>query len=364
MRTRSLAAAFALLAALLTPAVATAAPGVRFLGAQVVPFKLDFQGTSVGGLSGIDYDPRGGEYVLISDDRSYLQPARVYRARIDLDRTALRSVRFTGTQPLRRPDGSTYPLNAIDPEEVRVDPWSGQYWISQEGNRANPTIQPTIHRAERTGAHAGELPLPANYQVTAERGPRQNLVLEAITFSRRGAVLTSAMEGPLLEDGPVPTTKAGALSRITLHSRGGGVLAQHAYKQEPLYAESDPSSPWHADTGVASILADPVDPSRYLVLERTYVPGPGYKARVYEISTRGATDVKNVDSLAKAQVKPVSKRLVLDLAELPMKAVFNIEGMTWGPPLSTGERSLVLVGDDNFTQEEATQVIALALRWP
>ncbi|MFB9906619.1 esterase-like activity of phytase family protein [Allokutzneria oryzae] len=362
MRTRSLAAVFAVVAALLTAPSAAATPGVRFLGERVIPFKLDFQGTSVGGLSGIDRDPRTGEYVLISDDRSYLQPARIYRARIDLDRTALRGVTFTGTHPLRRPDGTTYPVNAIDPEEIRVDPWTGQYWISQEGNRANPLIQPTIQRADRTGAYAGELPLPANYRVTADRGPRQNLVLEAITFGPAGGRLTSAMEGPLLEDGPVPTTTAGALSRITVHSRGGGVFSQFAYKQEPLYAEADPSSPWHSDTGIASILAHPVDPTRYLVLERTYVPGPGYKARVYEVSTVGATDVKNIDSLVNAQVRPVSKRLLVDLSTLPMKAVFNIEGMTWGSLLPTGERSLVLVGDDNFTQEEATQVIALAVR--
>jgi hypothetical protein len=147
-----------------------------------------------------------------------------------------------------------------------------------------------------------------------------------------------------------------------VHSRGGRVLSQYAYKLEPLCAESDPTSPWHADTGIASILAHPVDPNRYLVLERTYVPGLGHKARVYEISTVGTTDVRNVDSLEMTRVRPVRKRLVVDLAELPLKAVFNIEGMTWGPRLATGEWPSVLVGDDNFTQEEATQVIALALR--
>jgi hypothetical protein len=36
--------------------------------------------------------------------------------------------------------------------------------------------------------------------------------------------------------------------------------------------------------------------------------------------------------------------------------------MTWGSRLSTGERSLVLVSDDNFSSEQVTQFIALALR--
>ncbi|WP_251056110.1 esterase-like activity of phytase family protein [Streptomyces sp. ISL-94] len=66
-------------AATLAPAVAaqpgdTTEPsrvgaGARLLGERTVPHKLDFRGTTVGGLSGIDRDPCTGEYALISDDR-------------------------------------------------------------------------------------------------------------------------------------------------------------------------------------------------------------------------------------------------------------------------------------------------------
>jgi hypothetical protein len=40
----------------------------------------------------------------------------------------------------------------------------------------------------------------------------------------------------------------------------------------------------------------------------------------------------------------------------------NVEGLTWGPRLASGERSLLLVSDDNFAAEEFTRFIALALR--
>ncbi|WP_410578360.1 esterase-like activity of phytase family protein [Amycolatopsis sp. lyj-108] len=48
-------------------------------------------------------------------------------------------VRFTGTKPFLRPDGQVYPPSSagdgttVDPEDIRVDPWTGKYWWSQEG---------------------------------------------------------------------------------------------------------------------------------------------------------------------------------------------------------------------------------------
>jgi hypothetical protein len=57
----------------------------------------------------------------------------------------------------------------------------------------------------------------------------------------------------------------------------------------------------------------------------------------------------------------VAKRLVVDLDHVGLAAIDNVEGMTWGPRLPSGERTLVLVSDDNFDSRQVTQVIALAL---
>ncbi|GHJ37013.1 esterase-like activity of phytase family protein [Streptomyces sp. TS71-3] len=356
------------------PANAQTVP-VRFLGESIVPHRLSFEGTTVGGLSGIDLDPCTGEYALISDDRSYQQPARFYTARIDVDGDGVHGVRFTGTHALRQPDGTTYPpptLNdgkAIDPEDIRVDPATCRYWWSQEGNRPktkdapDPVIQPSIQVAGRQGEYMGTLPLPEDYRITTgDRGPRRNLALEAITFSPDGSRLTSAVEGPLLQDGPESTTEHGSLARVTQQSRTGAVLGQFAYPLEPLFAEPDPDSPWSPDTGIPSILAYPGDANRYLVMERTYVPGSGFRIRIFDATTRGATRIQNRDSLASAAaLRPMGKQLLVDLDDLPLSTVDNVEGMTWGPRLATGERTLVLVSDDNFSSDEVTQVIALAL---
>jgi hypothetical protein len=357
------------------PAVSHAPVEVRFLGEHVVPQYLEFEGTTVGGLSGLDRDTRTGEWVMICDDRSDRQPARFYTAEIDLDATGVHDVRFTGTKPLLRPDGAVYPPSSagdgttVDPEDIRVDPLTGDYWWSQEGNRPRsaptPTdalIQPSIQRAGQDGSYQGSLPLPQNYEFTAEQfGPRRNLALEAITFSAGGALLTSAMESPLFQDGPVPTPEQGGLSRVTVHTRGGKVLSQYAYPQEPLFAAPVPAGSF-ADSGIPEILAHPTDPNRYLVLERGYANGFGYNVKLFEVDTRRATDVKDLESLAGADITPLRKRLVLDFDDLSLPQIDNFEAMAWGPRLPTGERTLLVVSDDNFWPGEATRFVALAVR--
>lgn len=380
---RRACAAAVVLAATMTPAMAaqsddTAGRSVigahaRLLGEKIVPRGLLFGNTTVGGLSGIDRDPCTGQYVLISDDRSVLQPARFYTARIAVDGAGVHSVDFTATHPFRQPDGSVYPPasvgdgKAVDPEEVRVDPRSCRYWWAQEGDRpksaSEPLIQPSIQFADRDGAYRGQLPLPRNYENTlADRGMRRNKAVEAITFGAGGRVLTSAVEGPLLQDGPEPDLEHGALVRVTQQSRKGAVLGQFAYPLEKIFTASDPTSPWAPDTGVPSILAFPDDPSRYLVLERTWVAGSGYKIRLFDATTRGATEVRNLDSLAGHGVVPMRKKLVADFADLGLSTVDNTEGMTWGPALRGGERSLVVVSDDNFADDAVTQIAALGIR--
>ncbi|HKN55821.1 MAG TPA: esterase-like activity of phytase family protein [Amycolatopsis sp.] len=364
------AALIGVLAAL--PADAEARP-IRLLGEQIVPLNLPFEGTTVGGLSSIDYDPATGGYALICDDRSAINPARFYTAKFPVGAHGTGPVTFTGTHPFLRPDGTTYPPLAqndpsapqneqtVDPEELRVDPWTGHYYWSQEGERTATTlIDPSIREARRDGKYVRDLPIPADEKMTPTAGPRQNLVLEGLTFAAFGALVVSEDEGPLLQDGPLATTTQGAVSRITLQGRYGPVLAQYAYPQEPIFATSPTGG--FATTGVSSMLAvDQADPTKYLMMERAFVTGVGDKIRIYEIDTRGATNVLNVPSLANAQFTPVKKRLLLDLADFPLSTVDNVEGMTWGPRLPGGERSLVLVSDNNFASTQVTQFIALAV---
>ncbi|HEX4812947.1 MAG TPA: esterase-like activity of phytase family protein [Nonomuraea sp.] len=341
---------------------------VRFLGEQRLPHLMRFQGTTVGGLSGIDRDPRTGVWYFISDDRWRYDPARFYTGRLAIDRATgeFQGVRVTGVTTLTRADGTPYPAygkpGSADPETIRYDRWAGRLLWGDEGDRPdarNPDIpisQSAVRGMDLQGRHLGELRLPRNLRLTgADRGPRRNFGFEGLAVSPR--TITAVTEGPRHEDGALPTVERGAPARLTVWNRGGGVRGQYAYPLDPL-AEAPVPPTGDADSGVSEILA--VDDYRYLALERAWIQGVNYRVRLYEIDLRGATDVLGRRSLAGGRpYRPVAKRLVHDLSAV-LPPTQNLESMAWGPRLASGECTLVIGSDDNFSQEEATQFLAFA----
>ncbi|MEU1480972.1 esterase-like activity of phytase family protein [Streptomyces sp. NPDC005760] len=365
-----------------TPAAAqsSASPsGVQldFLGERELPNAMPFQGTTVGGLSAISYDARTGTYYLISDDRSQTGPARFYTAHIDLSDGTLKGVELTGTHPWLRPDGTTFPPTstasatvAPDPEGIAVDPRDGGLVWTSEGERIVPSDGPAllgdpwIRRATTTGAYLGQLPLPPQLRMNSQEfGPRKNQTLEGVTFTPDGRRIVTAMEDPLYQDGDAPTPEHGALTRITVHdTRTGQPLAQYAYPLEPLFAPPPAGS---TDTNGVSDLVS-LGHARFLVLERASIYADNnWKARIYLVDLHGATDVLGRDSLTAPSarpVKPVHKTLVTDLSDVPgLPRVDNVEGITLGPRLPDGRRTVVLVSDDNFAARQVTQFIAFAI---
>ncbi|NCV26768.1 MAG: hypothetical protein EBW58_11275 [Betaproteobacteria bacterium] len=100
---------------------------LRLIGQQVLPRRLEFQGTTVGGLSGIDYDPVNNRYVLISDDRTTTDSAqapRMYTAQLTFDANGFTGVQFLSTFAMKQPSGAVYPKVpdplVADPEAVRI----------------------------------------------------------------------------------------------------------------------------------------------------------------------------------------------------------------------------------------------------
>lgn len=342
----------------------------RFLGEQRLPHRMPFEGTTVGGLSGIDRDPRTNTWYFISDDRWRYDPARFYTGRLDIDRATgeFTGVSVTGVTTLLRPDSTPYPgygqPESADPETIRFDRRSGQLLWGHEGDRPdanNPTVpvsQLFVRRIDREGRHLGELPLPRNLRMTeTASGPRRNFGFEGLAIAPR--TVAAITEGPRHEDGEPPTVRHGAPARITVWSRSGRTLGQFVYPLDRLPAEPVPQG-GHSDSGVSEILA--IDDDRHLALERSWIEGVGYRVKLYEIDLRGATNVLGRDSLlTRRPYRPVAKRLVTDLSTL-RPPVQNLESLAWGPRLDTGECTLVIGSDDNFDSAEATQFLAFAAR--
>src|SRR6476620_6580662 len=88
---------------------------LKFIGEYDIPHNQVFQNTTIGGLSGIDYDAEHNIYYLISDDRSSINPARFYTANIFLDEKGIDSIRFISVKSLLQPSGTFYPNSKQDP---------------------------------------------------------------------------------------------------------------------------------------------------------------------------------------------------------------------------------------------------------
>jgi len=346
---------------------------LRLIGETVIPrVATDPLLRHLGGISGLDYDPVGDIWYLLSDDRSEHAPARFYTARIRWNTRGLEDLRVTGLTPLLQRDGQPYPNvraptrpgepppESPDPEALRLDPRTGRLLWSSEGDRPRG-LQPFIRWSEPDGRFAGELPLPERLRVHPDepRGARDNLSLEGLALAEDGSVWAS-MEAPLIEDGEPPTREAGALARFTHLDRQGRVLGQYAYPVEPV-PEAPTGGQRRSDNGVSDVLVTPA--GTLLVLERSgrEVAERVFKFRVrlYEASVDGATDVSAVASLRDAALVPMRKRLILDLQAAGARGpIDNLEGMAWGPVRPDGRRTLVMVADDNFSPQQVTQVLA------
>ncbi|WP_199536763.1 esterase-like activity of phytase family protein [Spongiactinospora gelatinilytica] len=283
---------------------ARAGPHHPFPG-QTLPHKLQFRNTTVGGLSGLDRDPRTGTWYFLSDDRWRYQPPRFYTGTLDIDRKTgkFSGVKLTGVASLRRPDGSGYPeygkAGSPDPEAIRFDRFTGRLLWSSEGDRPGgtttvPVFPLSVRWMDKKGTETGELRVPGNLTMTdTDTGPRRNFGFEGLTFSPHG--IAAMVEGPLHQDGEPVTAEHGAPARITLWSRGGTPRGQYVYPLDPLPAAPEPPD-GQSDAGVSEILA--IDDHRYLALERSWREGAGYAVKPYEVDLRRATNVLCRDSLA------------------------------------------------------------------
>lgn len=346
---------------------------LTFIGEQRIANDLKFEETLVGGLSGIDYNPRTHQWILISDDRSDNAPARFYTAKLKYDTKSFYGVELTGMTQFKQEDGTTYPNKkeytanqqgiVPDLESIRFDPNGKSIWYTSEGDRTL-NLNPFIRQATLKGKYLSSILTPKAFQIDAnsgsstQKGFRNNLALEGSSFSPDGKYYFTSMEAALYQDGEISTVDAGSYSRITKYNRSGDIIAQYAYPIDAIPAK--PGQGKSADNGVSEMLA--INDHQFLILERSGVQAAdgNYSnyIRIYEADAAQATNVNNLDSLTAGQFTPLTKKLVLDLNTLGLPKLDNVEGITWGPKLQNGHDSLVVVSDNNFGASQVTQLLA------
>ena len=341
---------------------------LKFIGEYDIPHNQIFQNTIIGGLSGIDFDSKNNIYYLISDDRSSINPARFYSAKIFLNEKGIDSVQFISVKSLLQPGGTVYPgtkqnpFRTPDPEAIRFNKKTNQLVWSSEGERIikNDTIvleDPSVNVISTNGNFIDSFVLPSNMHMQSiQKGPRQNGVFEGMSFTNDYRKLFVSLEEPLFEDGSrAGLNDSSAWVRIIqFNALSHRPQAQYAYKIDPVaYAETPPGS--FKINGVADILA--INDHQLLVLERSFSTGrKPCTIKIYMAGLKNAPDVSNVLSLASTPSAFVNKKLLLNMDDLGFYTD-NIEGMTFGPKLLNGHQTLIFVADNNFSKDEITQFL-------
>jgi hypothetical protein len=339
---------------------------LRFIGAVQLPNDLRVAGTPVGGLSGLDYDAASDRFAVISDDRSDAAPARFYWMTLRFAENRLAGIDLLAATTLLQADDTPYPDakqggDVPDPESIRFDPANpGRLWWSSEGDRPRG-LAPSLRQIDAGGRSLFAMPMPAMFAMHPgeKRGPRNNLAFEALSFAADGQTLWVGMEGALYEDGPLTRPDAGTVSRFSHYARDGRLLGQFAYPVDAVPGR--PGAGKAADNGVTEILA--LDARHLLVLERAAVQDDSgafrNDIRLYEADISGASDIAALPALKGAAYAPIAKRRVADLGTLMNGGrIDNVEGMSWGPALANGHRTLVFVSDNNFNKAQVTQILA------
>ena len=340
---------------------------VEFIDRYEIP-KDTYRDTVIGGLSAIAYDRQRGVFYVLSDDRSQRSPARFYTFKLKVKQTDDAGIKIDSFQPeevtFLLDESGQYQPGTIDPEGIAISP-RNTVFISSEGNPTQD-VKPFIAEFElTTGKKLLDLRLPKRYTATEDapdRGIQENLAFESLTINRVGLPqdpfrIFTATESALIQDVSLNAEERARvrLLHYTIDSVGDPVLlAEHLYLLEPAPVEV-------ISNGLTELQALQTE-GYFLSLERT-LSFTGTGAKIFEVVIGNATDTTNIASLKGniSQVQPLRKKLLLDLEELGIY-LDNLEGMTLGPRLPDGSQSLLLISDDNFNEEQISQLLLFRLR--
>lgn len=320
--------------------------GVRYVNSVTLPDDLSFGGFPVGGLSGLDYSPAARSYLAVSDNRGEQGPVRAYTLELPIGADGmLGQPRFDTLIQLRDNDGRPYAPRAADTESIRWLPTQQGFYYTSEGE-AKTGRPGFLRQAAMDGSFVRDLPVPAAFTPELDdagapvAGIRDNLGFEAMAPSFDNTALVAVSENALVQDGPAAGTELESRARLVqIQTATGADLAEYIYPTDRVAPGAIPSA-----AGVAEIL--PLDAGRFLTLERGYDPRTGFTARIYETSVAGADPVTGL-AVAPATARAMSKKLLFDFTANGIDPQCA-EGMTWGPALRGGARSLILVSDNNF----------------
>lgn len=302
----------------------------------------------IGGISGIAYDERRREYLVITDGRGQPGAGRIGRLTISASPSGDYAASWLGSaemltasgHPFARPDEAG---EVADGEALRIAADGTLLWTSEgDGQREQG---PGLYRLKRSDWRSHPIALsPVLRRDPVQRsGPRDNQSIEGLWLDGADNIWLG-IEAPLIEDGPVPDQTTGALARIMRIDQDGKARETWHY---PLEAAAGTFTNRLTDNGLSEILG--LGNGAFLVLERS---GMQQEDGSFQFLSRlfCAAPVPGSSVLAKRELA------TFEHADGWHNA--NFEGLTFGPSLPDGRTMLVLSADNNF-EDGAPSIFAI-----
>lgn len=369
-------------------------PDLEFLGTASIPGDaVDLSGDTallqngeprnrLGGFSALEYSGEGMLFASMSDrgpdDGAVDYHCRVQWLELDLSGVPASSINATVRRTIifkdseeRRFSGSSAAIQATKELGHRLDP-EGFRFGSDGSMYVSDEYGPHLIQFSPEGRELKRFQLPDHFKVAIpnadkkkenslnQTGRASNRGLECLAVSQDGKHLVALMQGPLLQDG-TRTDKGivvGRNCRLIQLELATGRTKQFVYRMDS------------SDNGNSEILA--CGPDQYLVLERDSQPGESAKYRkLIRIDLSHATDVSTRETLPSdelpAEIVAVERSVYLDFLATEWKLAGatmpeKIEGLTFGPALADGRKTLLVGTDNDFESKAASYIWVFAIQ--
>lgn len=335
----------------------------------------------LGGFSALEYSGNGNRYVALPDRgpddgaTGYLCRVQYLDIQIDPASTPAVTMSLVESKMLtdsagRRFTGASTAFVATEDHAERLDPEGfrfsrdGSFFVSDE-------YGPQLIRFSASGAEQERFTLPEHLTATipAATKPEENLAnvkgrssnkgMEGLAISADGKTLYGIMQHVLLQDGErepggIPTGVNCRLVQVDIES---GAVREFVYQLDA------------PTNGLNEIVA--VGRDEFLVIERDGKIGAeaAFK-KIMKISVAGATEVQRMRQLPPGElpesIQPVSKEVFIDFLDprfqlTPAQLPEKLEGLTTGPSLPDGRRTLLVSSDNDFNADAPSLIYVFAI---
>lgn len=336
---------------------------LRFLDEYIIPKDLKVGDNLVGGLSDLDYD---GEYFYTVSDIP--RNPMIYKMAIEVEGNKISKVDFVEGIRIQNKTEATKGL-AFDSEGIIFNRDSNTFTVSSEGS-IRYKKHSFIIDIDSAGNVLDFYKIPDYFLASNEKGLRNNGVFEGLTHSTDKEGIWVATELPMIADGPkAQLFKTKSPVRFTYFNK----TSKHPEKQFAYNLGRIRKAPLlpFAINGVSGILE--ISKDQFLVIERAFSAGlsnRGNRVMIYLADAADATNTLEKERLRHEigkSVNPAKKKLIFDFNSIRRKLkkgfADNIEGIAFGPLLPNGNRSILLISDNNFNayNEQINQIILMEL---